>query len=57
MDFISRRDAERQRAQRVLGSCDFARGIAVEMCDWGFSRVERVERVEGIGGGIGRVEV
>ena len=25
---ISRRGAERRRAQRILGSCDFAHGIA-----------------------------
>ena len=36
----SRRGAERQRAQRVFGSCDFARGIAVELEDWGIGGLE-----------------
>ena len=33
VDFISRRESERQRAQRVFWSCDFAQGIAE--WDWG----------------------
>ena len=35
VDFISRRDAERQRAQRVFWSCDFAQGIAEWDCGIG----------------------
>ena len=47
---ISRRGAERQGAQRILGSCDFARGIADGWRIGGLGDFDRINRIYRIGG-------